>query len=223
MACSAAIMRDGRLIAEKTVNSALTHSQTLMPALIELMEGENLTCADVDMFAAAVGPGSFTGVRIGVCAVKGLCHGADKPVVEVDTLEALALGTGYEGIICPILDARREQVYTALFRCENGVLTRLGEDEALPLAELAGRLANYDKVYFTGDGLDTLGGKVKELMGERALLAPAHLRLMRASTVCLTAMNRADEAMDAEKLTPLYLRVSQAERERSERLTRAKL
>ena len=223
MACSAAIMRDGRLIAEKTVNSALTHSQTLMPALIELMEGENLTCADVDMFAAAVGPGSFTGVRIGVCAVKGLCHGADKPVVAVDTLEALALGTGYEGIICPILDARREQVYTALFRCENGVLTRLGEDEALPLAELAGRLANYDKVYFTGDGLDTLGGKVKELMGERALLAPAHLRLMRASTVCLAAMNRADEAMDAEKLTPLYLRVSQAERERSERLTRAKL
>ncbi len=222
LACSAAVTENGKLLGEKIMNSGLTHSETLMPAVEAILDGMNLTPADIDLFAVAAGPGSFTGVRIGVCAVKALCAGTDKPCARVDTLHALAMGSGFDGLICPILDARREQVYTALFRGNGESAERVMEDKAIPLTELIASLPN-EKVYFTGDGLDTYEDTIREKMGNRAVIAPGHMRALRASCVCRAAELCDDTHMSGMELTPLYLRLSQAERERSERLTRAKL
>lgn len=220
--CSAALTGDGRLLGEVIMNSALTHSQTVMPAVESLLERENLSPKDVDLYAVVAGPGSFTGVRIGVCAVKGLCAATDKPCARVDALEAIAEGAAFEGLICPILDARRSQVYTALFRRENGALSRVRPDEALPLEKLLKELPK-ETVYFTGDGLNTYEAEIKEAMGDRARIAPMHIRVLRASSACLVAQRDQELRMDAELLTPEYLRLPQAERERNERLTRAKI
>ena len=221
-ACSCAVTRDGRLLAEKVMNSALTHSQTLMPAVDEILSGEGLKPSDVDLFAVVAGPGSFTGVRIGVCAVKAFCAALDKPCARIDALEAMAEGTGFEGFISPILDARRNQVYTALFRRVRGKLERVSEDTALPLSEWLDGLRDKDAVFFTGDGLNTYEAYIRSAMGERAIISPMHNRVLRASAACFIAENRPDIHMDAAALTPLYLRLPQAERERNERLTRRK-
>ena len=219
-ACSAALSENGKILGETVMNSALTHSQTIMPAAESLLEREKLRPSDIDLVAVVAGPGSFTGVRIGVCAAKGLCQAINKPCVSVDALEAIAEGAAYEGLICPILDARREQVYTALFRRENGILSRVSEDAALPLSELLGSLPEGEKVYFTGDGLNTYEQAIAQRLGERALIAPMHVRVLRAASACFIAER--SEPSDATLLTPIYLRASQAERERAERLTRAR-
>lgn len=221
-ACSAALTRDGKLLGEKIMNSALTHSQTIMPAVEELLDAQGMLPTDVDLFAVAAGPGSFTGVRIGVCAVKALCAGTGKNCARVDALHALALASGFDGLICPIFDARREQVYTALFRGNGETVQRVREDEAIPLNDLIASLPD-EKIYFTGDGLDTYENAIREKMGSRAVIAPGHMRVLRASGVCRAAYEDASLTMSGMELTPLYLRLSQAERERSEKLTRAKL
>ena len=222
-ACSAALSRDGKILGENLINARLTHSQTILPAVEELLEREDLRVSDVDLFAVVAGPGSFTGVRIGVCAVKALCLAADRPCARIDALEAIAEGTSFEGFISPILDARRGQVYTALFERKGGRLNRLTEDRALPLTEWIGELGDRDRVYFTGDGLNTYENDLMAAMGERALIAPMQIRLLRASAACFLAERRPETHMDAALLTPLYLRLPQAERERNERLTRQKL
>ena len=221
-ACSAALTIDGKLVGERVMNSALTHSQTIMPAVEELLDAQGMLPADVDLFAVAAGPGSFTGVRIGVCAVKALCAGTGKNCARVDALHALALTSGFDGLICPIFDARRNQVYTALFRGNGETVKREREDEAIPLEELLNGLPG-EKVYFTGDGLDTYEKTIREKMGDRAVIAPGHMRVLRASGVCRAALEDPSLTMSGMELTPLYLRLSQAERERSEKLTRAKL
>ena len=220
-ACSAALSRDGRLLGETVMNSALTHSQTIMPAVEALLDREGMTPGDVDVFAAVAGPGSFTGVRIGVCAVKALCLAASKPCARVDALEAIAEGAACEGLICPVLDARRDQVYTALFRRRGGLLERVWEDRAEKLDDLLSALPADGTVYFTGDGLNTYEGRIREKMGDRALIAPMHLRVLRASAACHIAETHPEAFMDGARLTPAYLRLPQAERERNERLNQS--
>ncbi len=219
-ACSAALTRDGRLLGEIVKNSGLTHSETIMPAVEALLDGEGLRPAEVDLFAAVAGPGSFTGVRIGICAVKAMAGAAGRPCARVNALEAIAEGSAFEGLICPILDARRQQVYTALFRRERGALRRVREDAALPLEELTGALRGEERVYFTGDGLNTYEEQLKAALGDRALFAPLHVRLLRASAACFIAERREETRVSARDLTPLYLRLPQAERERNARIAR---
>ena len=218
-ACSCALLKDGKLLGETLVNSGLTHSETIMPAVSALLERENLAPKDVDVFAVAAGPGSFTGVRIGVCAVKALAEACKKPCARVDALWAIAEGSAWEGLICPILDARRDQVYTALFRRKGTVLSRVREDAALSLDELITALKDEAAVYFTGDGLNSYETRLKEAMGDRALIAPAHIRVLRASALCRAAEVNLDSWMSADRLTPMYLRLPQAERERNARLS----
>jgi tRNA threonylcarbamoyladenosine biosynthesis protein TsaB len=213
-----AVLAGGRIVHLTAMNHGLTHSETIMPAVDAALDAAGLRCGDVDVFAAVAGPGSFTGVRIGVCAVKALCLAAGRPCARVDALEAIAEGAAYEGLICPILDARRDQVYTALFRREGGKLSRVCEDRAEKLDELLNSLPADETVYFTGDGLNTYEGRIRGRMGERALSAPMHLRVLRASAACLIAMTRPETIMDGSHLTPAYLRLPQAERERNERL-----
>ena len=219
--CSAAL-HDGRgLLAESYQNSGLTHSQTLMVMAEDLLKVCGKSAADVTHLAVAAGPGSFTGVRIGVSAAKGFAWGAEKPVYGVSTLEAMALGLGVmDGHICCCMDARRKQVYNAIFLAENGHLTRVCEDRAISLEELKEELLSIDgPIYLVGDGAEltmrTLGAEIPAL-----ILPPEHRRHQRASGVALAAigaMERAEPA-DGAALQPNYLRLSQAERERMEKL-----
>ena len=151
----AALMENGAVTHEIAACHGLTHSQTAMPMLDQALEAAGLLPADVDLFAAVAGPGSFTGVRIGVCAVKALAHGCGKRAVAIDALEALSVNAfGFSGVICPILDARRSQVYCAAFRFAAGELPeRILPDDALPLTEFIARLPKDEQCLFLGDGL----------------------------------------------------------------------
>ena len=219
--CSAALHDGKGLLAESYQNSGLTHSQTLMVMAEDLLKVCGKSAADVTHLAVAAGPGSFTGVRIGVSAAKGFAWGAELPVYGVSTLESMALGLGVmDGHICCCMDARRKQVYNAIFLAENGRLTRVCEDRAISLEELKEELLSIDgPVYLVGDGAEltmrTLGAEVPGLV-----LPPEHRRHQRASGVALAAIGAMErgESADGAALQPNYLRLSQAERERMEKL-----
>ena len=219
--CSAAIHDGKSLLAESYQNSGLTHSQTLMVMAEDLLKVCGKSAADVTHLAAAAGPGSFTGIRIGVSAAKGFAWGAEKPVYGVSTLESMALGLGvWSGYICCCMDARRNQVYNAIFLVENGELKRISEDRAIALSDLKEELAHRDgPIWLVGDGAalahKTLSQDIPEL-----ILPPEHRQHQRASGVALAAlaaMERGENA-DGAALQPNYLRLSQAERERMEKL-----
>lgn len=219
----AALFENGAITHEITACHGLTHSQTIMPMVDDILASASLLPADVDLFAAVTGPGSFTGVRIGVCAVKALAHGCEKPVIGVNALETLAMGAwGFAGVICPILDARRGQVYCAAFRCpaDAAVPERVLEDAALPLSEFLSQLPENEKLLFLGDGLKVHFPVIQKTLGERAVAAPAHMAHLRASAACTLAYARREEATHYLSLSPTYLRAPQAERERSERMSK---
>ncbi len=220
-AASAALVRDGKLISQFSQCSGLTHSRTLLPMGEDMLKNAELTLQDVDLIAVAHGPGSFTGVRIGVSMVKGLAWAADKPCVGVSTLEAMAWhGLAAGGLICPVMDARRSQVYNALFRMEDGRPVRLTEDRPIALTELAEELRAYkERVFLVGDGAELSFRTLSEL-GLPCVLAPENLRMQSAWGVAMAALDK--EPGSADSLLPVYLRLSQAERERQERLDREK-
>lgn len=214
---SAAIAEDERLICETTLNNKLTHSQTLMPIIDGVFKMSELTPADIDLFAVCSGPGSFTGLRIGITTVKGLAHAVNKPVVGVNTLEALAYNLPYcPCIIAPIMDARREQVYNAFYTAENGVITELVPPRAVSLEECMHDVAKMGKrTVFLGDGAPVFKEKIKAELGDLAEFAPLNLNMQHAAAVCQAAKNK--RTMNYAELVPMYLRKSQAEREREER------
>ena len=221
-AASCAALVDGCVVELIAMNRGLTHSETIMPALDQVMSAAELTCDQVDCFAAVAGPGSFTGVRIGVCAAKGLAHAWGKPCARIDALEALAMNyQGFDGLACPILDARRGQVYCAAFDMKDGLPARALPDEAMDLNEFLERLPTDRRLVFLGDGLRVHEARIRELLPE-AVIAPANLRDLRADAACLLAAARPDEWMEPKLLTPIYLRAPQAERERAKRLNEGK-
>ncbi len=197
----------------------LTHSQTIMTAVDQVLSGSGMTCADIDLFAVVAGPGSFTGVRIGVCAAKGFAHAANKPCVAVHALEALAMNmAGFDGVVCPILDARRGQVYCAAFDMAGGNPVRVLEDDAIALEEFIAKLPVDKRLAFVGDGVGVNAAKLRNILGDRAFIPPANLTSLRADAVCLLAEQKRDEWVEAHALAPVYLRKPQAERERMEKL-----
>ena len=216
--CSVALHDGQKLLAESYQNSGLTHSQTLMVMAEDLLKVCGKTADDVTALAVAAGPGSFTGVRIGVAAAKGFAWGAELPVYGVSTLQAMALGLGVtDGHICCCMDARRRQVYNAIFLAENGALTRISEDRAISLEELGAELQHIDgPVYLVGDG----AALAHKTLGMDLILPPEYRQHQRASGVALAAIEAMDrgERADGAALQPNYLRLSQAERERLERM-----
>ena len=218
-AASTALVRDGKLVSQYSQCSGLTHSRTLLPMGEDMLKNAELKLADVDLLAVAHGPGSFTGVRIGVSMVKGLAWASDKPCVGVSTLEAMAWhGLAAGGLICPVMDARRSQVYNALFRMEDGRPVRLTEDRPIALTELAEELRAYkERVFLVGDGAE-LSFRTLSALGLPCDLAPENLRMQSAWGVAMAAMDKTPGT--ADELLPVYLRLSQAERERQERLKR---
>ncbi len=210
---SVALLDGEKLLGEYYQNCGQTHSRTLLKMAQDLME--NCGVSQVDAVACAAGPGSFTGVRIGVAAAKGYAWGAELPCVGVSTLEAMAQqGRSFEGLLCCAMDARREQAYNALFACKNGEITRLCEDRAISIEELKQDLLRYEMpILLLGDG----AWLCHECLGYPC--AAEHLVMQRASGVALVAkaaLERGEEA-DGASLTPNYLRLSQAERERLEK------
>lgn len=216
-AASAALVRDGALVSQYTQCSALTHSRTLLPMAEDLLKNAETTLDAVDVLAVAHGPGSFTGIRIGVSAVKGLAWAADKPCVGVSTLETLAWNlVACPGLICPVMNARRSQVYTALFRSEGGTLTRLLPDDALSLAKLEKILAGYNEpVRLCGDGYGIAREALKSVTIPETPDRWRHASAYSVAYAALAAYRRGGYTDDAG-LKVTYLRPSQAERERLE-------
>lgn len=217
---SVAVTEDEKLLAQSFQNSGLTHSATLMPMVADLLKNTGLSMRDVDVIAVAAGPGSFTGVRIGVAAAKGLAWPEDKPCAACSTLESMAWQVAHmDGEICAVMDARRRQVYNARFRAEGGVLTRLSEDRAIGLEELAEEIKNSGKTQIlVGDGA-ALCYNALEARGLSAVTAPPHLAYQTAWGVARAALELAEKGalVPGGQLTPQYHRLSQAERERLER------
>ena len=219
-AASVALFDGEKLLGESYQNTGLTHSQTLMLMAEDLMKNCDVTVNDLTGVAVAAGPGSFTGVRIGVSAAKGLSWGGEIPCWGVSTLEAMALGLGIqEGSILPTMDARRAQVYTALFSVKNGIVTRVFEDQAIALAELKEKLPADQPIFLVGDGSALTYNTLKEDVPS-LIMPPEHKMHQRAVGVGLAALSAIarGEKGDGETLTPNYLRLSQAERERLEKM-----
>ncbi|MBR6676823.1 MAG: tRNA (adenosine(37)-N6)-threonylcarbamoyltransferase complex dimerization subunit type 1 TsaB [Clostridia bacterium] len=215
---SVALCKNGSTLAQYTVNAGNTHSVTLLPMIEHMLKMAGAELSDIDLFAASVGPGSFTGVRIGTSTIKGLAHGRDIPCVGVSTLEALAYNLrGCGTVICPAMNARRGQVYTAIFEDTTEGIKRLSEDKAISVTELASRLSDFEgEVRFTGDGYSLVSHMTE-------YETPELYRLQSAVSVAAVAEKLYNEADDKSSFTPAslnptYLRKPQAEREREERL-----
>ncbi len=212
LAASVCVECDGKLVAEAFQNNGLTHSKTVMPMLENLLKtcGEELE--DIDKIAVAAGPGSFTGLRIGVSVAKGLSWASGIPVCGVSTLEAMARQASFfEGVICPVMDARAGQVYNAMFKCKDGEITRICEDRAIAMNALLEDLKREERVLLLGDGAEMCYCEC-EKFGIAAVLPESAQRFPRACGVARAARDM--EGVSPEKLEIYYLRLPQAERER---------
>lgn len=220
---SAAIYEDGALLGECYSRIKAVHSRTLMPMVRNLLASCNTNLNEIGLFAVSAGPGSFTGVRIGVSAVKGLAMPNDTPCAAVSTLETIAFGASlYGGLICAVMDARCGQVYNAIFESISGGLKRITEDRAISISELKSELESYKKnTILIGDGANLCYNLMKN---DQYLLAPENFRYQRASSVAALAFRQFKEGriLTAAQLMPVYLRRPQAERERQKKLSESK-
>lgn len=214
-AVSAAVAEDGKILAAGYQDTGLTHSRTLMPIVEHLLQNTGLTMADIGAVAVAAGPGSFTGIRIGVSAAKGLAFAADKPAIGVSTLAAMARNAAFaDGLIVCAMDARRNQIYNALFEARDGALTRLTPDRAIGLAELAEELRSDPRPKMVvGDGARLCCSHLTAA-GIPCRLAPPHLVMQNAMSVALEAevLAAAGGLVSPQALEPVYLRPAQADR-----------
>lgn len=208
---SVAVTESGKILSEASVNTGLTHSRTLMPMIDSVLKNAEIGLSEIDLFACSVGPGSFTGVRIGVAAVKGLCDGTGKKCMPVSTLEALAYNLADRNCIAvSVMDARCQQVYCGVFRTQDGTVSRLTKDDALKIEDLGKLLENYEgEIIFVGDGAEIC----HKALGFKK--AGAGVVFQRGSSVAFAAEKSFDgeNALEGKDILPLYLRLPQAERE----------
>ncbi len=220
-AASVAIADENKIIGEFSINTALTHSQTLIPMVDALLKNTGVAVTDIDAIAVNAGPGSFTGVRIGVAAVKGMAFSADIPCISVSTLHSMAYNlVETDCIVCAVMDARCSQVYNALFRVSNGKVTRIIDDRALALQDLKLDLQKYDeKIILVGDGAKITYDYLKD-DNKNVVLASKQNRIQTASSVVAAGFELLEkgETLTAEQLMPTYLRLPQAQRELNKRL-----
>lgn len=226
VAASVALCEDHTLIAQSFQNSGLTHSQTLLPMAEHLLASCGVPLSQVDLIAVAAGPGSFTGLRIGVATAKGLAWAAQLPCAGCSTLESMAWNlAGFQGEICAAMDARRHQIYHARFRADGESIHRLSPDRAISLQDLIAELkeAAAGPQLVVGDGAELCYNALQEA-GIPAQLAPPNLRMQSAWGVARAALELAKEGktVPGDQLVPVYHRLSQAERERLEREQAAK-
>lgn len=216
-----ALVNDDNLIREEFINYKLTHSEILMPIVDEVLLGCELSLADVDALAVTMGPGSFTGLRIGMAAVKGLSLAADLPVIGISTLEVIAHNIAYSNtLVCSLLNARRQEVYAACYDNRGCYPQRLSEEMACPPEALARQAIGlcdelgFNGITLLGDGYAPYRDLFKLELGERLRVVPSHLMLPRAAALASLAMVKAtrDEYENAVNMRPRYIRLSEAER-----------
>lgn len=219
LVASVAVTEDKKLLAEFTLNYKMTHSQTLMPMIDEIKHIINFDMKTLDYIACASGPGSFTGLRIGAATAKGFAHALNIPIISVPTLDALAYNIfNTEKIICPIMDARRQQVYTAFFEWKNNSLSRITGYMAVPVEEVFETAKNFKKnVIFLGDGIFVYNDLIQK--NSDFLAAPSNCNMQRAASVASLAEEYAMQGniISGSDFVPFYLRKSQAERELDEK------
>lgn len=224
-AASVALCDENKLIGEFFINTKLTHSRTLMPMVENLLSNTNMQTSDITAIAVNCGPGSFTGVRIGVAAAKGLAFADDLPCIEVSTLESLAYNMqSAKGIICSVMDARCSQVYNALFKCNGAKPERICDDRALSITELCDELKGFnERIILVGDGAELCYNAMKELL-QNVVLAPTSVRFQRASSTAEIALKKFNnnELLSPAQLMPVYLRLPQAERELKKKMEEKK-
>ncbi len=210
---SVAVLSDEMLLGEFTINHPKTHSQKLMPMLIMLLESLELNVKDFDYFAVSSGPGSFTGVRIGVSTVKALAQPHNIPVIPVSSLEAMGQPfIGFEGLICPIMDARKNEVYTALYRWQDGVLVMVEPDQAIAPDLWLEQLAKLpENILLVGDALPKYAQNYQDVLGDRLIVAPEAFNRQRASSVAQSALSKTHLAVSYNVVPTEYLRKSEAE------------
>ncbi|MGL4730694.1 MAG: tRNA (adenosine(37)-N6)-threonylcarbamoyltransferase complex dimerization subunit type 1 TsaB [Clostridium sp.] len=217
---TAAILKDSSLIGEININNKKQHSSILMPMIDELLKNTNLTLNDINGFVVSKGPGSFTGLRVGMATIKGLAQASKKPFVSVSTLDGLANNLYFvDGIICPIMDALRGNVYTAFYNFENDNLNSLAEPMVMSIDDAIEKAKSYGKkVYFIGDGTFKYKDKIDSL--DNSVIAPAHLNVAKASSLGEVGLKLLNNGVcdDIYAAAPIYLRLSQAEREYEERM-----
>lgn len=220
LVASVAIVEEEQTVAEYTVNYKKTHSQTLLPMLDEIVKMTDMDLQSIDAIAVAGGPGSFTGLRIGSATAKGLGLALNKPLIHIPTLEGMAYNLyGSSAVICPIMDARK-QVYTGIYRFEEGELKVLEDQTAIAVEELIQKLNEMgEEVVFLGDGVPVYADCLREGLSIPFIFAPANMNRQRASSVGLLGIEyfKQGKTETAREHQPDYLRVSQAERERNER------
>ena len=218
---SAAIAEGDKLICEFTLNHKKNHSEKLMPMIDELFQSAQLMPGDIDLFAVANGPGSFTGLRIGVATVKGLAHALQKPTVGISTLLAMAYNLPFcEYMLSPIMDARRAQVYNGVYQWQKGTVKEIIQPRAVSIAECIGELRkNGEPVVFLGDGVPVHKDFIREQLGDQAIFAPQNCNMQRAASVALAAAEiyKTGNYQNYYELAPMYLRKPQAERELEEK------
>ena len=207
--CGVAVMEDEKVLCEYTAQNRNTHSANLMPMAEAALQSAGKTIGEMDAIASVTGPGSFTGVRIGVATAKGLAHGAGIPCIPVDALEALSISAGgFDGVICPIQDARAGQVYGAAFRDGK----RMTADEPLKLEDFLEKILPFgERFLFLGDGVPVHREKILEILGEKAVFAPAHLNYLRPSAAGVLAL-RSEARTDYLNLQATYLRPPNAQK-----------
>lgn len=214
MISTCAVMEGNEIIGEYTINQNMSHSEKLVPMIKELLDNLNLRPKDIDLYGVALGPGSFTGLRIGVGTVKTLAHLFDKPIVGISTLEALAYNLPYNKTIVPMIDARRNRVYTGIYTWQGEELKTLKEEEAIEIEKLFEILDDYEDIVISGDGSQVYKDVIRENLGDRIKVATAGANICRASSICDLAKRNYERGLvdDYYKIAPEYLRPSQAER-----------
>ncbi len=216
--CSVAIGEDGKILASAFTNVKLTHSQTLMPMIESALKSSLINIKDVEALAVSVGPGSFTGIRIGISAAKGLAQAEKLPCIAVSSLETMAINySDTNCIVCAVMDARCQQVYNALFEICDGEITRLCNDRALTIDELTLHINALSEknlpIYIVGDGAELFYSFVSDI--KNVILSDEHRRFQNATGVTVIAekMLAKGQILNVDELQPLYLRLPQAERE----------
>ncbi|NMB28244.1 MAG: tRNA (adenosine(37)-N6)-threonylcarbamoyltransferase complex dimerization subunit type 1 TsaB [Tissierellia bacterium] len=216
MVSTCAVLDDEKILGEYSLNQEVTHSENLVPMIKEMLDNLGLKASDIDLYGVATGPGSFTGLRIGIATVKSLAHVFDKPIVGVSTLEGLAFNLPYKGIIVPMIDARRNRVYTGIYRWENGNIISIIEPTIMEIDALLEYLnKNYNNIMVNGNGATLYKDKIMSTLGEKVKLAPVGLNGCRAASICELSLLKWKEGKvnDYYTLVPNYLRESQAQRE----------
>lgn len=210
------IVNEDKIIAEYSINLNFTHSQTIMPMCEEILKTTQTQLSEIDAFAVCTGPGSFTGLRIGISAVKGMAYALNKPCIAVSTLDALSRNTlDFDGIICCVMDARCNQVYNAIYENQNGVLEKITEDRAIILDDLLEELKLFKKnIILVGDGADLCYNKFKDVLSNIRVASISN-RYQKASSVGLVAVDKYKNNLftTCNDLIPQYLRLPQAQRE----------